>query len=87
MAVAETRKMEKGEDGAGATAASWLPRKLTQLRTFFGEVRGELKKVTWPTRAEVYATTIVVILTTVFFGFYLFGLDLALSYLAKLILK
>ena len=52
------------------------------LRTFLVEVRGEFKKVTWPPRREVYGTTIVVILTVFFFGFYLYGLDVAMSYLA-----
>ena len=59
----------------------WAPRKLNELKTFFVEVRSELKKVTWPGKQEVYGTTIVVILTTVFFGFYLYGLDLLLSQL------
>jgi preprotein translocase subunit SecE len=45
------------------------------LRNFLGEVRNELKRVTWPSRKEVYATTLVVILTSVFFGVYLFTLD------------
>jgi len=43
--------------------------------SFLKEVRAELKKVTWPSRSEVYSTTIVVILATVFFGFYLFLVD------------
>jgi preprotein translocase subunit SecE len=34
-----------------------------------------VKRVTWPSRKEVYATTVVVILTSIFFGVYLFGLD------------
>ena len=59
----------------------WAPRKLNELKTFFVEVRSELKKVTWPSKNEVYSTTIVVILTTVFFGFYLYGLDILLSQL------
>ena len=59
----------------------WGPQKLRELRTFFVEVRSELKKVTWPSRNEVYSTTIVVILTTIFFGFYLYGLDIVLSQL------
>jgi preprotein translocase subunit SecE len=42
---------------------------------FIKDVRAELKKVTWPSRSEVYSTTIVVILATVFFGFYLFLVD------------
>ena len=32
--------------------------------------------MTWPTRPEVYNTTIVVLVTTFFFGFYLYFLDL-----------
>jgi preprotein translocase subunit SecE len=53
----------------------WGPRKFGELKSFFGEVKTELKKVTWPSKGEVKNTTIVVILTTVFFGFYLWGLD------------
>ena len=37
---------------------------------FLSEVRNELKRVTWPSQKEVYATTVVVILTSVFFGMY-----------------
>jgi preprotein translocase subunit SecE len=47
-----------------------------RMQTFLTEVRNELKRVTWPSRKEVYATTFVVILTSVFFGVYLFGLDM-----------
>jgi preprotein translocase subunit SecE len=51
------------------------------LRSFFTEVRNEMRRVTWPSRREVYATTVVVILTSIFFGVYLWGLDLALSWI------
>jgi preprotein translocase subunit SecE len=50
--------------------------------TFITEVRNELKKVTWPPRKEVKSTTIIVVITVFFFGFYLYGLDLILSYAA-----
>ena len=53
-----------------------------RARAFLVEVRAEFKKVTWPPRREVYGTTIVVIITVFFFGFYLYGLDVAMSYLA-----
>jgi preprotein translocase subunit SecE len=46
---------------------------------FFTEVRNEMKRVTWPSQREVYATTLVVILTSVFFGLYLFAVDLMFS--------
>jgi preprotein translocase subunit SecE len=51
------------------------------------EVRSELKKVTWPGRTEVYSTTVVVVATTFFFGFYLWGLDLVFSRLLSHVLK
>jgi preprotein translocase subunit SecE len=88
MAVAaEARKMDKGEQVSVGPPnwvsgpLGWGPRKINELRTFFAEVKSELKKVTWPSKQEVYATTIVVILTTIFFGFYLYGLDLLMSQL------
>jgi preprotein translocase subunit SecE len=91
--AAEARKMDKGEGGSAgppawlAGALGWGPRKFRELKTFFAEVRSELKKVTWPSKNEVYSTTLVVIVTTVFFGFYLYGLDLLLSQVFTLILK
>ena len=57
------------------------------LREFLGEVRNELKRVTWPSRKEVYATTFVVILTSIFFGTYLWMVDLALSEFVHRIFK
>ena len=47
-------------------------------RLFLSEVRNELKRVTWPSSKEVYATTVVVILVSAFFGLYLFALDFGL---------
>jgi len=51
-----------------------------RLRNFLKDVRAELKKVTWPSRNEVYSTTIVVIAATIFFGFYLFFMDVIFSW-------
>jgi preprotein translocase subunit SecE len=48
--------------------------------SFLREVRAELKKVTWPSKNEVYSTTIVVIFATIFFGFYLFFMDVFFSW-------
>jgi preprotein translocase subunit SecE len=49
--------------------------RIERARLFLSEVRNELKRVTWPSQKEVYATTVVVILTSVFFGLYLFAAD------------
>ena len=56
-------------------------------RAFIAEVRNETRRVTWPSRREVYATTLVVILTSAFFGIYLWGLDLALDRLVQWIFR
>ena len=50
-----------------------------RARLFLSEVRNELKRVTWPSQKEVYATTVVVILVSIFFGVYLWVLDLGLD--------
>ena len=56
-------------------AKGWLQ----NSRNFLTEVRNEMRRVTWPSRREVYATTVVVLLTSAFFGVYLWGLDLAIG--------
>ena len=61
--------------GGESGLAGWW----NNARTFFTEVRNEMRRVTWPSRKEVYATTFVVLLTAAFFGIYLYGIDLALS--------
>jgi preprotein translocase subunit SecE len=64
------------DDKTGLRAPlGWLER----WRGFVTEVRNEMKRVTWPSRREVWATTVVVILTATFFGIYLFGVDIVLS--------
>lgn len=54
-----------------------------RLASFYVDVKSELKKVTWPSRKEVYGTTIVVIVTVFFFGFYLFFVDIVLQILVQ----
>jgi preprotein translocase subunit SecE len=73
-----TRVAGTGGDGDGGGAVS-TTRGPGRLFEFIREVRAELKRVTWPSQAEVYATTVVVILTSLVFGLYLFGIDLLLN--------
>jgi preprotein translocase subunit SecE len=77
----------KAVPGGVAGVLGWPARKLAEGRAFLQEVRGELKKVTWPGRKEVYSTTLVVIATSIFFGFYLWGLDLVFSRALSLAFK
>ena len=59
--------------------AGWFGR----ARRFLVDVRSELSRVTWPTRREVWATTVVVILTSLLFGVYLYTVDIALTKLVE----
>ena len=61
--------------------------RIERTRLFLSEVRNELKRVTWPSQAEVYATTVVVILVSAFFGVYLFVLDYGLNNLFQWIIN
>jgi preprotein translocase subunit SecE len=56
-------------------------------RDFVSKVREEMHRVTWPSRREVYATTFVVILTSIFFGVYLFTLDVVFNRLISWIFR
>jgi preprotein translocase subunit SecE len=95
MAVADVEKVEKAAkvDEGKATPSGftgvlgWPARKVAEARAFLLEVRGELRKVTWPARKEVSSTTLVVIATSIFFGFYLWGLDLVFSRALSLVFK
>ncbi len=46
-----------------------------RIRSFYGDVRNEMRKVTVPARKEVEATTIVVIITVFIFGVYFWIVD------------
>ncbi len=60
---------------------------LQRLRDYFTEVRGEMKRVTWPGKQEIYGTTLMVILTTFLFGFYFWITDNTFHVLIGRILK
>ncbi|HUP50205.1 MAG TPA: preprotein translocase subunit SecE [Thermoanaerobaculia bacterium] len=65
---------------ASTSTGSALVSKPKQLwlnaREFLRDVNAEMKKVTFPTRKEVGGTTVVVLIATVIFALYLWGVDL-----------
>ena len=69
--MAEPTALDSVKEAAGG--------RIERARVFLSEVRNELKRVTWPSQKEVYATTVVVILVSVFFGLYLFALDVGID--------
>jgi preprotein translocase subunit SecE len=50
-----------------------------RTKTFYGEVRSEMRKVSWPNRQEVMSTTLIVIGAVLFFGIYLGVVDVAIG--------
>ncbi|GAC1508522.1 MAG: hypothetical protein NVS1B3_09830 [Candidatus Dormibacteraceae bacterium] len=50
---------------------------------FLREVYEELRKVVWPTPAELYRYTLVVIFTVILLGTFIGGVDFLLEQLAK----
>jgi preprotein translocase subunit SecE len=56
-----------------------------KARTFADESAAELSKVTWPSRKETYANTVVVIVTSVIAAIILFAFDAAWSWITDLI--
>ena len=68
-----------GGDGGDRWITGWW----SNSRNFLTEVRNEMRRVTWPSRKEVYATTLVVLLTAMFFGLYLWGVGLALERIVR----
>jgi preprotein translocase subunit SecE len=74
----KSTKLESVREPSGGVFGWW-----GRSRTFLAQVRNELERVTWPTWKEVQATTFVVILTSILFGLYLWGIDLVLDRLAR----
>ena len=74
--VAETLKMKqegiRGSGNGGAVASSFgkLGEYPRRLRQFLHEVRVEMRQVNWPSKQQVWSTTIVVVITVAFFGLY-----------------
>ena len=48
-------------------------------RQFYLDVRAEMKKVSWPSRDEVFGTTVIVVASVFFFGIYLGLIDQLLA--------
>jgi preprotein translocase subunit SecE len=52
---------------------------IKQARDFLSETRIEMRKVSFPGRDEVVATTVVVLITSVVFAAYLWAADLLIQ--------
>jgi preprotein translocase subunit SecE len=74
--------LARGEEGlTWRTQRRWCKEDvmLDRWKKFLREVRSEINKVTWPKRREVRGTTIVVLITCVVFGVYLWFVDIVMG--------
>ena len=87
MATQAAKMNEESTGGVGAQLPQRVTGALQNTKTFLEETRVEMKKVTWPTREDVIATTGVVLATVAFFAVYLYFVEQsaarAVGYLLK----
>jgi len=80
MATAVKVKNEESQGNAITGAAVGIGQKVTgtvhDTREFLHDVRVEMRQVNWPSRLDVWSTTIVVTVTVAFFGVYFWITDL-----------
>ena len=73
----EMKRMMAKREGAADRLRRPPPakKKRTKPLTFLKEVRGELARVSWPNRKEVFTYTVVVIVSVVIFMVFIAGVD------------
>ena len=60
---------------------------LARVTTFVGEIREELKQVTWPTREEIIGSALVVLVGVVLLGMFVSTCSFLWSRAARFILR
>ncbi|MCU0287102.1 MAG: preprotein translocase subunit SecE [Acidobacteria bacterium] len=54
-----------------------------RIGNYLNEVKGEMKKVTWPTKNDLQKTTLAVIVISIIFGIYLQVVDFSFRVLVE----
>ncbi len=58
-----------------------------RISNFFRELKGELKKIAWPTKGKVFSATLVVIIAIVIMALFVVFVDLIVRSLLKMLIK
>ena len=58
-----------------------------RIAKYFRDVKGEFKKIVWPSRKQVMNNSVVVLAMVVIFAVATWGLDLLFAFLRDLLLK
>jgi preprotein translocase subunit SecE len=75
----EAMRERRAVTAGGGRGPGDRKRMRTPPRVFLKQVRAELKKVAWPSRQELIAYSIVVLVAVVFLTALVFGMDLAFT--------
>lgn len=62
-------------------------KKQNGIAKYFRDLKGEFKKIVWPSKKQIINNTIVVIVAIVVCGVFIWAMDLGLSALMDLFLK
>jgi preprotein translocase subunit SecE len=76
----ETKKMANSIAAAGDSFGDRIKSWPERIKSFYNDVRTEMKKVTAPSFKEVRATTTVVIITVFLFGVYFWIVDTVIGH-------
>jgi len=60
---------------------------MNKVIQYFKDVRTEVAKVNWPTKAEVKGATILVIILSIIMAIFVFGCDQVLQFVVGLFLR
>ncbi len=75
----ETKKMANSIVAAGGSFGDRVKSWPERVKTFYNDVRGEMRKVTAPSWKEVRATTTVVVITVFIFAAYFAVIDFVIQ--------
>jgi len=60
---------------------------IQKVTNYVGEVRQEISKVSWPSKEELYGSTLVVLVLCLILSIFIFGVDSLLNFLLQFIFK
>ena len=76
----ETKKMANSIAAAGGSFGDRVKSWPERVKSFYNDVRSEMRKVTAPTLKEVQGTTTVVVITVAIFAFYFWVIDFVIQH-------
>ncbi|HIZ55228.1 MAG TPA: preprotein translocase subunit SecE [Firmicutes bacterium] len=70
-----------------STVKEKKPNIFKRIGKYFRDLKGETKKIVWPTKKQVLNNTIVVLITMLIVGLVIWGLDWVFNALVALLLQ